>query len=76
MYTDSKEVVSKCPQSPLRAADPRRLSTGTSGQMTNISLDKLTGDSLLSFSYSAASGGGGLSMDNQLGELLLFKYSS
>lgn len=68
-------VQSRCPPSPMKLtpADSsmpnRRSSTGTSGQATNISLDKLTGDSLLSFSYSATSGGSGLNYDTQLGKL-------
>lgn len=47
-----------------------RMSTsGGRGGGTNMSLDKLTGDSLLFFSYSAAAGGGGggLNSDSQLG---------
>lgn len=62
------------PASPVRKASTadmaevnRKASTSISGRGTNMSLDKLTGDSLLFFSYSAASGGSGLSHDPQLG---------
>lgn len=45
-----------------------RSNAGVSGHgNTSMSLDKLTGDSLLSFSYSAAMGGSGLNPDLQLG---------
>lgn len=76
VYVDSKESTSKRPPSPMRMTPGdsfgpnRRSSTSTSGHATNISLDKLTGDSLLSFSYSAASGGSGFNLDSQLGESL------
>ena len=57
-----------------------RLSTsGGRGGGTNMSLDKLTGDSLLFFSYSAAAGGGGgggQNPDSQLGRFLEWLTSS
>lgn len=48
----------------------RKTSTGIVSRGNNMSLDKLTGDSLLFFSYSAASGGNAITPDSQLGELL------
>ena len=75
----------KAPASPVRVtptlADPppalnRRSSTGVpgggggGGYPTNVSLDRLTGDSLLSFSYSAASSGSGLNSENQFGKCM------
>ncbi len=44
-------------------------SGGRGGAGTNMSLDKLTGDSLLFFSYSATAGGSGMTPDPQLGKV-------
>lgn len=54
----------------------RRSSAGISGGRGNInkSLDKLTGDSLLSFSYSAATGGSVLNSEPQLGKIVFCDY--
>lgn len=53
----------------------RKTSTGIASRGNNMSLDKLTGDSLLFFSYSAASGGSGLTPDSQLGEIAASEWS-
>ena len=64
----SKSTCSPVKQLPDQQIASRKTSTGIGSRGKNMSLDKLTGDSLLFFSYSAASGGSGLTPDSQFGE--------
>lgn len=67
----AREMQTKSPCSPVKQPPdqhgPSR-KTSIASRGNNMSLDKLTGDSLLFYSYSTASGGSGLTPDSQLGE--------